>query len=182
MYASCATSSATSSAAPRVAPSAAPVRHNTHTPEFISRRSAQQQRSYITQSRSVQALRMKETKRKTEARKPNPKVPAKANFGEWMVRTRIAASRHCYGDGIFAGVEGAKRFARECGPALLDFEDAKHSAESLAQNTYSGICVIAYQLRPPIDAKEWLKNIREGCERARSTDRRFSHIDQRKGC
>lgn len=178
MYASCATSSATSS----VAPSAAPVRHNTHTPEFLSRRSAQQQCSYITQSRSTQALRMKETKRKTEARKPNPKVPEKANFGEWMIRTRLAASRHCYGDGIFAGAEGAKRFARECGPALLDFEDAKHSADGLAQSTYSGICVIAYQLRPPVDADEWLKNIREGCERARSTDKRFKPTDARKEC
>ena len=178
MYASCATSSATSSATPSIAHS----RHNTHTPEFLSRRSAQQQRSYITQSRSVQALRMKETKRKTEARKPNPKVPEKANFGEWMIRTRLAASRHCYGGGIFAGVEGAKRFARECGPAVLDFEDAKHSADSLAKSTYSGICVIAYQLCPPIDAKEWLKNIREGCERARSTDKRFKPTDARKEC
>lgn len=33
-------------------------------------------------------------------------------------------------------------------------------------STYSGICVIAYNLRPPIDAKDWCKGLDEGINAA----------------
>ncbi len=87
-------------------------------------------------------------------------------FNNWMHRTAMAASRHCFGQGnIFSGPEGAKKFGRECGPALLDFGEygIKHIG-----STYSGICVIAYQLRPPVDATDWLAAVREGYERAKA--------------
>ena len=71
--------------------------------------------------------------------------------------------RHCVqADGLYSGVEGAKRFARECGPALLDFENPK----GLISGTYSGICVRAYNLKPPIAAKEWAAELIKGMERA----------------
>ena len=87
-------------------------------------------------------------------------------FSEWMRTAASAAMRHCHDeDALFYGVDGAKRFGREIGPALLDFPDAEPSA------TYSGICVIAYNLKPPIDAREWLNSVREGMEKARQVKR-----------
>ena len=95
----------------------------------------------------------------------------RADFSAWMRRTAMAASAHCYSpDSLFYGPEGAKRLGRECGPALLDFGEY---GEKEMGATYSAICVIAYQLRPPIDAKDWLAAVREGYERAKAwRDRR----------
>ena len=85
-------------------------------------------------------------------------------FSDYMQRVVNAASRHCLGkDGLYQGQEGAERFARECGPALLDFDNS----ELLVGSTYGGICVRAYGLKPPIDAKEWNRNIVVGMDRAR---------------
>ena len=85
-------------------------------------------------------------------------------FSDYMQRVVNAASRHCLGkDGLYQGQEGAERFARECGPALLDFDNP----ESLVGSTYSGICVRAYGLKPPIDAKGWNRDIVVGMDRAR---------------
>ena len=85
-------------------------------------------------------------------------------FSDYMQRVVSAAGRHCLEqDGIYRGKDGAMRFARECGYALPDFENPA----SLVSSTYSGICVKAYYLRPPIDAKVWNKNIMIGMERAR---------------
>lgn len=85
-------------------------------------------------------------------------------FNDWMTRIVNAAKRHCISEsGLYYGIEGAKRFARECGPALLDFQDG----EKQIWSTYSGICVRAYDLKPPIDAKTWLNELKKGMERAR---------------
>lgn len=85
-------------------------------------------------------------------------------FSDYMQRVVGVACRHCLKkDGVYTEKEGAARFARECGPALLDFANP----ESLVSSTYSGICVRAYNLKPPIDAKEWNKNIVIGMDRAR---------------
>lgn len=85
-------------------------------------------------------------------------------FTEWMRTVANAAIPHCHegGDEIYCGVEGAKRLAREVGPAIWDFGDERNIA-----STYSGICVIAYNLKPPIDAREWLDGVREGYEKYR---------------
>ena len=66
---------------------------------------------------------------------------------------------------FFYGPDGAKRLGRECGPALLDF--GEYGIKNIGA-TYSAICVIAYQLRPPVDAKIWLSAVREGYERAKA--------------
>ena len=85
-------------------------------------------------------------------------------FSEWMRSVADAAMPHCVegGDEFYLGVEGAKRMARECGPAIWDFK-----AEKEIGSTYSGICVIAYSLKPPIDAKTWITEVRHGYERYR---------------
>jgi len=83
----------------------------------------------------------------------------------WMTRMRLAAMHHCLDEnGIYHGIEGAKRFARECGPALLDFPNG----EQYMSSTYSGICVMAYDLKPPIDAAVWFAELRKGLEKAKA--------------
>lgn len=96
-------------------------------------------------------------KRETEA--------VRMAFNDWMRRTAMAASSHCYSpDSVYYGTEGAKRLGRECGPALLDF--GEFGIDNIGA-TYSAICVIAYQLKPPIDAKEWFTSVWEGYNRAK---------------
>lgn len=87
-------------------------------------------------------------------------------FSSWMRSVAMAASVHYWSPGsLYYGPEGAKRLGRECGPALLDF--GEYGKKNISA-TYSGICVIAYQLKPPVDAKIWLAAVCEGYERARS--------------
>lgn len=86
------------------------------------------------------------------------------SFTDWMSAVSSAAMRNCVQeDGLYYGAEGAKRLARECGSALLDFPDGEKNISS----TYSGICVRVYDLRPPIDAGTWNDELRKGMERAR---------------
>lgn len=84
-------------------------------------------------------------------------IAYKAAFDHWMHRTAMTASKNCFGGGLYTGKDGARRLARECGYALPDFGEY---GDKNAGATYSGICVIAYQLRPPLDAKEWLEIVR----------------------
>jgi len=110
--------------------------------------------------------------KKKEAGNMNRDVdPVRAKFQTWMRSIAMAASVHCYSpDSIYYGPEGAKRLGRECGPALLDF--GEFGIGNIGA-TYSAICVIAYQLKPPIDAKDWLAAVREGYDRAKAwQDRR----------
>lgn len=106
----------------------------------------------------------------------------RADFSAWMRRTAMAASLHCYSsDSVYFGPEGAKRLGRECGPALLDF--GEFGIDNIGA-TYSAICVIAYQLKPPIDAKDWLAAVREGYDRAKAWRDRWEvpelHDEERK--
>lgn len=95
-----------------------------------------------------------------------------AGFKLWMERIRNAARRHCMEEnGLYAGVEGAKRFARECGPAILDFGEY---GEKNIGSTYGAICVIAYGLKPPIAAKIWLQELRKGMDYAKRINERRS--------
>lgn len=73
------------------------------------------------------------------------------------------AARHlCRDGGIYAGREGAERFAREVGYAV---EDYAKIGDDAVRGSYSGICVIAYDLKPPVDAKDWIKWVNEGWEK-----------------
>ena len=82
-------------------------------------------------------------------------------FDDYMASIRSAASRHCI-DGIYRGRDGAKQFARECGYALPDFSSDEREIQEMISKSYSGICVIAYALKPPINAKEWANAMRDG--------------------
>lgn len=76
-------------------------------------------------------------------------------FQEYMSKISRAAARHCVEGGLYAGKDGCLRLAREVGYALPDFSTRKGDLFDMMSRTYSGICVIAYNLNPPIDAKKW---------------------------
>lgn len=85
------------------------------------------------------------------------------DFAQWMDDVSGAAYVHCVEpDGIYYGEEGAMRLGRECGYAIADFRLDPRRAISA---TYSGICVRAYWLKPPISNDKWSKAVREGYEK-----------------
>ena len=61
--------------------------------------------------------------------------------------------------GLYSGREGALRLAREYGYGLADYSD-KEAFDALGRS-YGLICVIGYDLKPPVDAKEWVREVRE---------------------
>lgn len=61
---------------------------------------------------------------------------------------------------FYAGAKGAKRFAREFGYGLNDFNLTGKELNDVIQSSYSSLCVRAYNLNPPIDAKVWFNEIR----------------------
>lgn len=70
------------------------------------------------------------------------------------------AMRNAVGDklvnpnSIYSGKTGHQRFARECGYALNDFDEA--GREEIVHGSYSSIYVRCCNLRPILDAKEWI--------------------------
>lgn len=88
------------------------------------------------------------------------------SFRYWMRSVASAAMHQCLDpDGLYYGSEGCKRLARECGYAIPDFSQDKRTQDDYISLTYSTICVTAYNLKPPIDAKDWLDNMRIGRDR-----------------
>ena len=80
-----------------------------------------------------------------------------------------AIIRHCLEDnGIYRGKDGALRLAREYGYGLTNF--AEKEAKEELQSSYSRLCVRAYNLKPPIDNREWV------CEIIKSWDKEHTFI------
>ena len=54
---------------------------------------------------------------------------------------------------IYEGIDGALRLAREIGYCLRDSDDKE--AKDYFDRSYNEICVIGYDLKPPVNKKEW---------------------------
>ena len=67
-------------------------------------------------------------------------------------------------DCIYNGKDGCLRLAREYGAGLADLPG--NEAKDELQSSYGVLCVRAYLLKPPIDAKEWINEAKKGMERA----------------
>ena len=67
-------------------------------------------------------------------------------------------------EGMYAGREGHLKLAKEVGYALADFNDKeiKHITGSSYGNTY----VIGCNLKPILDAKEWIMGLEKGHKKA----------------
>lgn len=61
-------------------------------------------------------------------------------------------------EGLYVGIEGHRRLARECGYAMNDFSEAEQ--KEFMQSSYSVIYVAGCGLRPLLDAKEWIELIK----------------------
>lgn len=61
------------------------------------------------------------------------------------------------GYGLYEGEEGCLRLAREYGYGLKDYSEKEQL--NIIHNSYSSLCVIFYNLKPPINAKEWITEI-----------------------
>lgn len=59
----------------------------------------------------------------------------------------------------YFGLEGHKRLARECGYALNDFD--KKGQDVILKTSYSTIYVRGCNLKPLLDAKEWIGIMRK---------------------
>ena len=90
----------------------------------------------------------------------------KREFNEYMSRIAHIAGIHTVNDGIYAGEDGCKRFAREFGAAIPDFTRDRREQANLIRSTYSAVCVIAYHLKPPLDAKGWVREVWAGVDKA----------------
>jgi hypothetical protein len=77
---------------------------------------------------------------------------------------------------IHHGRKGALRLARGYGYGLADF--APEEAQRELITSYSKLCVRAYQLKPPIDAKEWINEASKSMGKA--LRRRNGHENHRR--
>lgn len=80
--------------------------------------------------------------------------------GMYMEKMYKVSGRHLLGDGIYSGKEGHLRLAREMGVALNDFGPAGEKA--ILSGSYSVVYVRACALKPILDAKDWISELKKG--------------------
>lgn len=108
------------------------------------------------------------SRKKTPTGKAKRDASLREQHNHYMSSIAHAAMGHCIPeDGLYYGRDGCHRLARECGAAYVDFANMGLDVPQLMSATYSGICVIAYGLNPPVNAPTWLKWLREGYEDAK---------------
>lgn len=79
---------------------------------------------------------------------------------DYLHKMRCAVGSHLIDpDSIYSGLSGHLRFARECGYALNDF--GKLGQEHILHASYGEIYVIGCNLKPLLDAKEWINEMRK---------------------
>lgn len=83
---------------------------------------------------------------------------------KYMREMRCAVIGHLMNpDSIYFGREGHLRLARECGVALKDFDEA--GQKSILSGSYGIIYVTGCNLKPILDAKEWIIEMKNGMKR-----------------
>lgn len=86
----------------------------------------------------------------------------KAN--NYIREMRNAIGNKLIKSGIYEGREGHLKLAREIGYALTDFNDEE--IKHIKGLSYGSIYVICCNLKPILDAKEWIEGLTEGHKRA----------------
>lgn len=83
--------------------------------------------------------------------------------GKTAAREYLNSLKNAIGDhlvnpnSIYYGKEGNLRLARECGHALNDFN--KEGQQEILHSSYGAIYVIGCNLKPILDAKEWISEM-----------------------
>lgn len=80
---------------------------------------------------------------------------------DYMSKMRSAVVQHLNNpESIYYGKGGHLRLARECGVALNDFDDA--GQKEILSGSYGMIYVSGCNLKPILDAKEWILEMQNG--------------------
>lgn len=80
---------------------------------------------------------------------------------EYMTKMRSAVGGHLNDpDSIYYGKDGYLRLARECGYALNDFDET--GQREILSGSYGMIYVTGCDLKPILDAKEWIEEMKKG--------------------
>ncbi len=90
----------------------------------------------------------------------------KHQYCETLYQAAMRNHENLFAEGcIYNGKEGCLRLAREYGAGLAELSE--NEAKDELQSSYGTLCVRAYLLRPPVDAKEWINEAKKGIERMR---------------
>lgn len=83
---------------------------------------------------------------------------------EYMQNMRSAVVQHLNNsDSIYFGREGHLRLARECGVVLNDFNEA--GQRTILSGSYGMIYVTGCNLKPILNAKEWISEMESRMKR-----------------
>ncbi|WP_144461808.1 hypothetical protein [Siminovitchia fortis] len=85
------------------------------------------------------------------------------NALEYLIKIKQALVVSLGKSNVYHGEAGALRLAREIGTCLQDFEE-KEAYEAF-RNSYNYVCVMGYNLKPPINKKEWDEAVLKGMRR-----------------
>jgi hypothetical protein len=72
---------------------------------------------------------------------------------DYLINVRQALQVSLAHSNIYEGREGALRLAREIGACLND--SSPKEAYAGMRDSYNYVCVIGYNLKPPVNADEW---------------------------
>ena len=77
---------------------------------------------------------------------------------EYLSKMRNAIGDHLINpNSVYYGKEGNLRLARECGYALNDFNT--EGQQEILHSSYGSIYVIGCNLKPILNAREWIKEM-----------------------
>jgi len=77
---------------------------------------------------------------------------------DYLNKMRNAIGYHLINpDSVYYGKDGNLRLARECGYALNDFNN--EGQQEILHSSYGMIYVIGCNLKPLLDAKEWINEM-----------------------
>ncbi|KTF59850.1 MULTISPECIES: hypothetical protein [Bacillus amyloliquefaciens group] len=74
-------------------------------------------------------------------------------YKNYLINVREALQTSLGQSNVYVGRDGALRLAREIGFCLNDFNPAQ--ARLALGDSYNLVCVMGYDLQPPLDKKDW---------------------------
>ena len=79
---------------------------------------------------------------------------------QYLVNIKQALTVSLGNSNLYQGERGALRLAREIGTCLQDYD--KKEAYDAFRDSYNYVCVMGYNLKPPVNKKEWDDAVLQG--------------------
>ncbi|MCL9628273.1 hypothetical protein [Bacillus subtilis] len=80
-------------------------------------------------------------------------APPENTYKNYLVNVKEALQTSLGQSNVYVGRDGSLRLAREIGFCLNDFNPAQ--ARLALGDSYNLVCVMGYDLHPPLDKKDW---------------------------